>query len=364
MPTMISPDEWQAATEQCLVAPRNHQRGWIGALVLVLCGLLLLAGCSGRPNDNIELIKRVEDAELGCYISPKAMVQRESLAYTASATDLVILDVSDPVNPRCLSTFDTKRIVNDVALAGSYAFLAAEGLIVMDISDPRNPVELFRYASDSMATDIKLKDGHLYLAAVQNGLLVFDVSNPERPQIISEMTFPDAAVERSSVNVTAIDFVDGYAYVLVEGDYPYFIAILDVADPASPRVIRRYVPESEHNPFDMVVYGQFAYLNGGLLDIDVVDVSDPLLPQLVGSINTPGQPGKYVGDGNYIYVGDSFNISVIEISNPAKPRVVGFYDISSSSDIAKIGDYLYTVGQTRENGEAQPPKLHIFRFTP
>ncbi|MCB0203127.1 MAG: hypothetical protein KDI03_23885, partial [Anaerolineae bacterium] len=176
--------------------------------------------------------------------------------------------------------------------------------------------------------------------------------------------FPDAGDQFGVVHVTAVDFVNDYAYVLVQGDYPYFIAILDVSDPASPRVIRRYVPGSEHDPLDIVVHGQYAYLNGGLLDIDIVDVSNALSPHLVGSISTPGQPGQYVIDGNYIYVGDSFNISVVEASDPARPRVVGFYDISSSRDIAIIGDYLYTVGQTWENGESQPPKLHIFRFVP
>lgn len=342
----------------------NWRSRLILALTLVTFVCLLLSGCNRNDSGSIELVKRVEDEELGCYVSPNAMVQQEGLAYATSASDLVILDVSDALNPRCLSTYETEQIVNAVVLAGPYAFLAAEGLIVMDVSDPYNPQEISRYEIDSVATDIKLKGDYAFLTGVGKGLLIFDVSNPERPELVSQTTFPDATVESRSVNVTAIDFVDQYAYVLVEGDYPYFIAILDVSDPTSPRVIRRYVPESDHNPFDIVVHGQYAYLNGGLLDIDVVDVSDPLSPHLVGSINTPGQPGQYVVDGNYIYVGDSFNISVIEVSNPARPRVVGFYDISSSSDIAKIGDYLYTVGQTWENGESQPPKLHIFRFTP
>lgn len=360
---MINPWEPQAAKERYFAAPGDQRLDWIGALILTLCSLLLLAACSGRINNNIELIKRVEDKDLGCYLSPKAMIQQEGLAYSASATDLVILDVSDPVNPRCLSTYDTKRIVNDLALAGSYAFLAAEGLIVMDISDPRNPQEFSRYEIDSMATDIKVEGDYAFLATVHNGLLVFDVSNPEQPHMVSQTTFPDAAVESASVSVTAIALVDQYAYVLVKGDYPYFIAILDVSDLAAPKEIRRFVPEAEYPTLDIVVHGRHAYLNGGFLYTDIVDVSDPLAPRLVGSVDIPGGLMQYVVDGNYVYVGGSEHIGIINVANPANPWVVEIFDIGTNN-IARVGDYIYSVGQTLENGESQPPKLHIFRFVP
>ncbi len=235
----------------------------------------------------------------------------------------------------------------------------------MDISDPRNPQELSRYEIDSVATDVKFEDDHVFLAALDNGLLIFDVSDPGQPQLVSQTTFPDAAVESASVDVTAIDFVDQYAYVLVQGDYPYFIAILDVSDPAAPKVVRRFVPESELNPWDIVVHGQYAYLNGGLQYIDIVDVSDPLAPRLVGSVDTPGSPMQYVVDGNHVYVNDSHGISVINVANPTQPRVVGFYEIgmSATSGISTVGDYLYTAGSTEEDGRYHNG-LHIFRFVP
>lgn len=353
--------ERQIISQHRLPTPGSRWRARL--LIALTLACWLLAGCSLNANKNIELVKRVEDEELGCYFAPHEMMQRDALAYAASGTDLVVLDVSDPLNPRCLSRTDTNRRVDGLALAGPRAFLAAEGLIVMDISDPRNPRELSRYEIDSMATDIKLEGNYAFLTAVHNGLLIFDVSNPEQPQLVSQMTFPDAAVESAWVTVTAIDFVDQYAYVLVKGDYPYFIAILDVSDPAAPKVVRRFVPESELNPWDIVVHGQYAYLNGGLQYIDIVDVSDPLAPRLVGSVDTPGHPRQYVVEGNYVYVGDSFNISVNNVANPANPRVAGVFEIRTNN-IATVGDYIYSVGQTLENGESQPPKLHIFRVVP
>ena len=241
---MTSGMERQIISQHRLPTPGSRWRSRL--LIVLTLACWLLAGCSLNANKNIELVKRVEDEELGCYFNPYEMIQRDALAYAGSATHLVVLDVSDPLNPRCMSRNDMNRRVDALVLAGPYAFLAAEGLIVMDISDPRNPQELSRYEIDSMATDVKFEDDHVFLATVHNGLLIFDVTNPEQPQLVSQMTFPDAAVESASVDVTAIDFVDQYAYVLVQGDYPYFIAILDVSDPAAPKEIRRFVPEAEY----------------------------------------------------------------------------------------------------------------------
>lgn len=359
---MTSGMERQIISQHRLPTPGSRWRSRL--LIVLTLACWLLAGCSLNANKNIELVKRVEDEELGCYFNPYEMIQRDALAYAGSATHLVVLDVSDPLNPRCMSRNDMNRRVDALVLAGPYAFLAAEGLIVMDISDPRNPQELSRYEIDSMATDVKFEDDHVFLATVHNGLLIFDVTNPEQPQLVSQMTFPDAAVESASVDVTAIDFVDQYAYVLVQGDYPYFIAILDVSDPASPKEIRRFVPESELNPWDIVVHGQYAYLNGGLRYIDIVDVSDPLAPRLVGSVDAPGNPMKYVIDGNRVYVNYGDGIRVIDVANPTQPRVVGFYEIgmSATTGVSGISDFLYTVGSTAEDG--YDPKLHIFRFVP
>ncbi|MCB0200206.1 MAG: hypothetical protein KDI03_09045 [Anaerolineae bacterium] len=333
------------------------------ALALIATSGLLLIGCSRSDNGSIDLGRRVDTEELGCFFSPSSIVQREGLAYATSGGNLTILDVSDPVYPRCVSTYDTTRGASDIALDGQYAYLATQGLLVMDISDPRNPQELFRYDVDSAATDIKLKDGYAYLAAESSGLLIFDVSNPQRPELVSQMTFPEAAVDSPRVNVTAIDFVGEYVYVLVQGDYPYFIAILDVSDPAAPKVLRRFVPESELNPWDIVVHGQHAFLNGGFRYLDVVDVSDPLAPRLMGSADIPGGLRQYVVDGNYVYVGGGENISVIDVADPAQPRVAGFYEIGTNN-ISRVGDYIYSVGQTLENGDSYPLKLHIFRFVP
>jgi len=186
--------------------PRPAPRAYI-ALACALCAALLLSGCNTRANKNLELVKRMDDEDIGCYLSPAATVVRRDLAYIANHSELVILDVSDPLTPQCIASLEAQplmewsagkwrniRNVRDVAIVGHYAYLAANGLVVVDISDPQNLQEVSVYDIDTAALDIKLKGNYAFLAAVRNGLLIFDVSDPAQPELVSQLRFPDAAV--------------------------------------------------------------------------------------------------------------------------------------------------------------------------
>jgi hypothetical protein len=338
---------------------RSAPRGYI-ALMWALCAALLLSGCGIRANRNIKLVKRIDLARL----SPAAVAVQGDLAYVANHSDLTVLDVSDPLNPQRIAFYLPEpnwrddRSVFDVVVDGHYAYLAANGLVVVDISDPHNPKGLYTYDIDGFAFDVKVKEHYAYLAGLSNGLLIFDVSQPSQPELVSQVyNIPDRRLaRRTSDSVEAVDFVGQYAYVVRESEWTKLVDILDITDPASPKNVARYTPEK--SPWDIVVQGHYAYLNAQLNYIDVVDVSDPLAPHHVGSVKTPGHIRQHTVDGDYVYVADSFNISIIDVSNPKKPRVVGFYDISIGPTVAKVGDYLYA------RAEAEPPLIHIFEFNP
>jgi hypothetical protein len=312
-------------------------------------------------NRNIKLVKRID---LAYPFSPETIVLQGDLAYGANHDDLIILDVSDPLNPQRVaslvpgSSLGKKRNVLDVVVDGHYAYLAANGLVVVDISDPSSPKELYMYDIDTRAVDIGINENHVYLAGLEDGLLIFDVSDPSQPKLVNQVGISDAGWRGDGVD--AVDFVEQYACVVREMDNTRFVEILDVSNPTSPRNGSVYTPKPRHGPMDIVVQDHYAYLNGLFYSIDIADLSDPLVPRLVGSVETPGQVGQYVVDRGYVYIADSFNISIIDTSTPAKPKVVGFYDMITVSNVAKVGDYLYAVGQTA----GRAPELHIFQFEP
>jgi hypothetical protein len=74
-----------------------------------------------------------------------------------------IIDASNPGNPRLLGT--RPNSVNDVALDGSYLYLASGGLRVVDISDPSTPREVGYYQ------DIWQNSSSVYDVFVAEGLI-------------------------------------------------------------------------------------------------------------------------------------------------------------------------------------------------
>ena len=100
--------------------------------------------------------------------------------YDSSGDDcLEIVDISDPSSPTVVATYDPGSAVNDVAVAGNYAYLAAiDGLVVLDISDPSSPIEVDSY-SDSAYRSIVVSGNYAYVTNLDDGLIIFQL-NPER----------------------------------------------------------------------------------------------------------------------------------------------------------------------------------------
>ena len=142
--------------------------------------------------------------------------------------------------------------------------------------------------------------------------------------------------------------------VTVSGNYAYVVVfesgfhIIDISDPNKPQAVGGH--RAAGYAMDVVVAGSYAYLTtdrrfeltnyvgGGL---DVVDISNPASPRLVGRYSSPGA-GAVAVSGNHAYVAEETGLRVIDISNPAVPQVVGDIAINASA-VAISGNYAYVV---------------------
>ncbi len=68
-----------------------------------------------------------------------------------------------------------------VPMAGNYAYVAAEGLLVIDISDPANPRLAGFYDQVGAANGVALAGHYAYMVNNTDGLQVIDVDNPANP---------------------------------------------------------------------------------------------------------------------------------------------------------------------------------------
>lgn len=104
--------------------------------------------------------------------------------------NIQIIDVSNPSNPilegapTTISSFNTAyspiAVIADVAYVSDWY----NGLYVVDISDYLNPVLITTISQADAIYDIALHGSYLYLACGTAGLHIYDINKPEQPVLV------------------------------------------------------------------------------------------------------------------------------------------------------------------------------------
>jgi hypothetical protein len=168
-----------------------------------------------------------------------------------------------------------------------------------------------------------------------------------------------------------------YAYivdhVLYSGNPDVGLWIVDFFDPGGPS-IKGFLNIQLAN--DVVVRGDYAYVVSGFTQFDhllsIVDISDPTLPKLVSTIGLISEGMDVFVDGDYAYVAlGSFGngiFQVVNVSDPEAPFIVGTYSwgygsagVIEHEDIAYLADEfgLITLDVTYPNGLTLISELSI-----
>ena len=126
----------------------------------------------------------VGNAELGRGI--ETLFPYGNQLYVGSRTGMHIYDVSEPLAPQHLSTFEHVLSCDPVVVANDLAYVTLWGgrdcgatddqLEIIDVSDPRNPVSL-QITPMSSSHGLGVAEGKLFLCAQWEGLRVFDLDD-------------------------------------------------------------------------------------------------------------------------------------------------------------------------------------------
>ena len=93
----------------------------------------------------------------------------------------------------------------------------------------------------------------------------------------------------------------------------------------------------------VAVSGGYACIADDEEGLQVIDVSMPDAPEIVGTVSIPGDAQDVIISGNYAYVTTgSDNIQVVDISAPETPAIVGSLDTPGSAEGMDVsGSYMY-----------------------
>jgi len=116
----------------------------------------------------------------------------------------------------------------------------------------------------------------------------------------------------------------------------------------------------------VAVSGTYAYLAEGtsylgtLRGLQVIEISDPESPQIVGSVDTPGFPQAVAVSGSYAYVADFFSLQVIDITDPRHPQIVGSVDTPGHTlNVAVSGTYAFVADDGGYDGRGSLQVIEI-----
>jgi hypothetical protein len=172
--------------------------------------------------------------------------------YICTRKGLVVVDVSNPLDPRVVGQVTGGWLANPraVAIQFRYAFVTDDdGLKVLDITDPVHPVPI-KTATIKLrsANRLYLARTYAYVADGPDGLAIIKIENPEHPQIYQMF---NAGGQLNDTRAVQIGSVNASMYALV-ADGKNGLRVLQLispdtvpgaagfSPPPSPRLIATY----------------------------------------------------------------------------------------------------------------------------
>lgn len=172
----------------------------------------------------------------------------------------------------------------------------------------------------------------LILVAQASAQQCVDYREPVQP--VGSFNTPGHAID--------VETVGSFAFVTdrwVDG-----LEVIDVSNPTLP-VLVGSVHTADPSILRVAVAGSHVFVTTGFGGLQVIDVTNPGSPTIVGTVDTPQwAQGIFVLE-NLAYVADGYSgLQVIDVSDPTAPMIVGSVPtLNSAHAVAVAGDYAYLV---------------------
>lgn len=215
---------------------------------------------------------------------------------------------------------------------------------VMDIARGKSEV-IGDFACGGNQNDVSVIDddvialgSHWGVCGVQpaSGVNLLDVSDPQNPQQLGFVPLP--------VGVHTLTKHPDEPLIYTSASFnqlPTFI--IDVSDPLIPITTMTQLQGCHDISFHLTKRAQLAFCAAGAVETEIWDVSDPMDPQVISSINDAEIGYHHLAvatpDGKYLAIGDestggtcsgnkdrreSGALSIYDIRNAEQPKLVGF----------------------------------------
>ena len=247
---------------------------------------------------------------------------------------------------------------------GQYAYVGSErrnGVLIFDVSNPDAPVQIGYYnPSNSLdMEDVKVANGVGYFADnMGSGLHIVDVSDPANPTLLSQITSANGGFD----NTHKIAVWQNFVFIPQNLVAPAIIKVFDVSNPSSPVLKTTFTSTDSKWVNDLTIQTTTsgsvrAYTagwggKGDIWDITNITTQAPILlgsfsAGIDGSSTYATDDGKFLAYSRKTTDGTS-EVKIWNISNPASATVAstitmsGFgIDAVAPHDPKIVGNLLY-----------------------
>ncbi|HEX2187616.1 MAG TPA: PQQ-binding-like beta-propeller repeat protein [Longimicrobiaceae bacterium] len=190
---------------------------------------------------------------------------------------------------------------------------------------------------------------------------VWDLGDPARPTLVDSVAVDARVVADVAVNAEGTLAVATRQQSRSRRDG---MVVLDLADPAHPRIAADYFETVTGGVLNAAIDGRHAYVvNAGTADMHVIDLSDPADPREVGRWGLRDRPDRHlqdvaVRDGlAYLSYWDDGLVILdvgkgVEGGSPERPALVGRFLYRTERDGREIGNTSTAVPHTNRAGRA------------
>jgi hypothetical protein len=243
----------------------------------------------------------------------------DDLFVANGSAGLLVLSLTDPDNPDMLSELNRVAPSWSIDVQGDYAFIAAlqNGIQVVDISDPSNPVYVDGLSANPYlvgSRDIRVNDSYAYVAD-NFGLATVNIENPESLVLTSYIP----------TNGRALDLYIEDSCLYLADDLSGFHVFEILQTPAQPRWLSFF--DTPDDAKGIAAEGEVAAVADDYTGFMVFDVSDPSVPESLGTYLSAGQSRGGVLEGDLAYIAQgSMGVAILNIEDPARPDTVSCFN--------------------------------------
>lgn len=232
-------------------------------------------------------------------------------AYILTGGIVIKYDISDPPIPKNPITYPVNT--SSMAFSNRYGyFTTGNNLKVYDLTTD-TPVEKNSLVMAGNIIKMSVSNGYLLLLKPDQGLIVYDIKNPETPILKGTQFVPGEA--------NSMFIKDKTAYITCRNAY---LSIIDFSDPVKLPIIGSY--NAGVNFYDVYVQDNYAFLSQGVTGVQVVDIKKSSIPQHITNIFTRKFSKQIVLSNYYAWLNDENTIQAFYNKDPESFLFAGQYD--------------------------------------